>query len=714
MSAGTRRTVLAALALVVNLVGVADVTAHPPAPDPSVDATVGPLVSGRGSYTDGTYAWTDYAYDDRGPDEDGNPGGDAAYPEGMQPDNVADLIQIQVRRVGAETEVAVVLQTLTPSTRPVVAVAFDRDGRTETGAPALPGSWVPASPLGMEELFVLSATGGRHQRWSTAGWTGAGAFDVAVDAEANTLRARVPFALPATGMLRVVAAAGHADDAGRSWLDGASPVHDLAFVVGEDPVTPYLQGVTDAVRGFAAGGGASWQDRRQSAILAGAEDPAGAFGAIDVTALRTGRTSHPNLDTGFHTFLYRSALRLGEGIQGEGNAALYAGPFQPYLVRLPRAPRPGLPLVLYLHGASQTHLSAVNVAHYDERSRDPVLGLPEHIFDLDAVVAWPFGRGPTQWWEGPGERDALDVADDVLDRLALDRERVMLAGLSMGGYGTFRLGQLYPDRWSVAYADVGADRTGLAENMTALPVRFQNGAADYLVHVNRAVATRQALDEAGTVDYRSWIIHEGHHQPAVRLAECVYHESFTKTRVRNPARVRYAVDPAMVVDDAERGLELRYAGAYWVSGMRPAGAGRASVDLTTGAFGRVPVPGPTTNAIRENVSAGRDFCGPNPDARTRNTWDEQARAVTVESRPAEPVVRGVLRQLAAVTIAADRAGIPTGRLELDSDAPLELTLTGLRAGTLVDGGVRRAVAGASGRATVTLPAGKVTLRLTRP
>src|SRR3954451_4645090 len=30
--------------------------------------TLGPLVAGTSSYIDGTYVWTDYAYDDRGPD----------------------------------------------------------------------------------------------------------------------------------------------------------------------------------------------------------------------------------------------------------------------------------------------------------------------------------------------------------------------------------------------------------------------------------------------------------------------------------------------------------------------------------------------------------------------------------------------------------------------------------------------------------------------
>ena len=33
------------------------------------DPTVGPLICGTASYVDGTYVWTDYAYDDTGASE---------------------------------------------------------------------------------------------------------------------------------------------------------------------------------------------------------------------------------------------------------------------------------------------------------------------------------------------------------------------------------------------------------------------------------------------------------------------------------------------------------------------------------------------------------------------------------------------------------------------------------------------------------------------
>jgi hypothetical protein len=699
---------------VLALLGVPSLAARADAPAPAA-GHVGDLVAGTARYVDGVYVWTDYAYDDRGPDTNTRAGGDASYPPDVSPNNVADLVQLQFRADGDRLAATAVLETLTDASRsPVIGIAVDSDADPATGLDALPG-WQPTGYLGVDRLFVLRPGGGVAFEQAGDGWGEGVAFgDVATDTDANTISATLPHELVDAGTLRALAVVGYEDAGGSSWPEGATPIHDLAFVRGEDPVTPYLQGVSDAVVNFVAGGDPVWQDYRQSAIIAGNADVGDAVATIDVTKLRAGYDDPPpTLAKGFHTLLYRSALDLGEGVVGSGNAALFAGPYQPYLVWAPGGPTTGLPLVLYLHGSSQTHLSSVNTAPYSPDSQDPVLGLPDAFFDhFEAVVAWPLGRGPQQWYEGASEQDVLDVHDDVVTRLGLNRERTMLAGLSMGGIGTFRLAELYPDRWSTAWSDVGYDQTRLPENLTALPIRFQNGAADYLVHVNNALATRDLLDAAGTVDYRSFIRHQRHHQPAVALAECVYQHSFDLDRVLNPARVRYTVDPELFQVDEATGLHLAYDGAYWVDGMRTTG-GRASVDLTSRAFGHLPAPQPTTRAVEGNLTAGADFCGPNPDVQTQDTWDTQARAVERVPIPPEARVEGTLANLEAVTIAADRAGVTNGALLLTATNPTDLTLTGLAHGTRVTAGGQRVIADASGVATIPL-AGGVNLVSVRP
>ena len=677
----------AAIAMAAATLFGIDAHAATPTAVPAGDATIGPLISGASSYVDGTYVWTDYAYDDRGPDTNPVAGGDATYPSTMNPNNVADLIQLQLSLPDKNhLAVAAVLETLTDTTRPLVGIALDSDNNPATGAPSVPGSWTATGSLGVDRLLLFGRDGGRDLRWNGKGWVQSGTFDVRLDAGDNTVRGTVPFTAPASGVLRAVTAVGYDDGAGNSWATGASPVYDLGFVVDDLPVVPFQQAVADALTGFASGGERQWQDDNQSAILGGKQDASAAVASIDVNAMRTHHTAVADVTKkGFHTFLYHSDLKLSEGVtqvttHGQ-SSNFYAGPYQPYTVWVPGAapgtvdPYKGLPLVLYLHGSSQTHTSAVNTDPYQ----------PGNPFsDFPAVVAWPLGRGPEAWYEGPALQDPLDAEHDVLTRLSLDPERVMLAGLSMGGYGTFKLGELYPDRWSMAYVDAAADETGMPENFTALPIRMQNGAADPLIPTGELAAGRpppplgtpMALQSTGSVDYRNYYVAKETHAAAVGIAKCIYEYSFAHARMQNPTRVRYTVDPSTFVDDAATGLHLRWYGAYWVSGMVPAGTAKGSVDVTSDALGTVPVAGaPLTPTTYENVSAGRDFCGPNPSVQTQDAWVEGGRSVTGQPAPYARRLAGSVSGVSAVTVAADRAAPGTGPLTLDITADRNVTVT---------------------------------------
>jgi hypothetical protein len=686
-------------------------------PSPSLsqgrDATVGPLVSGTSSYEDGSYVWTDYAYDDRGPNTNGLAGGDTSYPSGIARGNVADLIQLQLRPNARGVATKAVLETLTAKSRPLIGIAFDLDG-PQDGAASLPGSWQAAAPRGMDRLYLLGRDGGRELVADAAGtWRVKRRFGVRMDDRANTVAAT----LPLTGAMRLkkvraVAAVGYQYGA-TSWVDGTAPLMDLAFVNDGWLSRPYVAGVALDASGFVTGNSAYWQDGVQSAILAGRRPPGPAVAQIDFAALRAGLSRPPPLAAGFQTFLYRSRLRLGEGIVGTGNESMYAGPFQPYLVHLPHHLRPGLPLVVYMHGASQTHTSPVNTSQYDPRTRVPV-PLPDAIFRFDAVVAWPLGRGPLQNYWGIAEQDVLDVTHDVIQRLHLDRDRVMLAGLSLGGIGAYRLGELYPDRWSLVYADVGYDQAGLTSNLTDVPLRAQNAVADPLVNLNFALETRRNLAAAGTVDYMSAIQLRTTHQPAAKIAECVYRHAFAHPRRHAPPRVRYTIDPSMFVRNRATGLRLSYSGAYWVSGMRAAGHGKGAVDLVTHALGKRLVPGPVVSPLRQNLTAGRDFCGPNPGDKNIDVWSEQARHVRLVTAAKKPLLTGSLAGLSAVTVDAATTGLNRFRsaiMRLRSDHPLSLTVRGLRPGAVVTTRGSRSRAGADGRATVRLATGRSTVRL---
>lgn len=157
-------------------------SAAPPAP---AEPTLGPLISGTSGYVDGTFVWTDYAYDDHGPSRT------ATYAGPHHQGNAADLVQLQLGSAPrGGLRVTAVLETLTRAELPLLGVGLDLDTDDATGAASLPGSWQSSTPLGMEELLVLSSAGGEVRRWSGGTWTTVQRFEVTVDEVRNVVTRR--------------------------------------------------------------------------------------------------------------------------------------------------------------------------------------------------------------------------------------------------------------------------------------------------------------------------------------------------------------------------------------------------------------------------------------------------------------------------------------------------------------------------------------------
>src|SRR5437899_1245701 len=196
----------------------------------SRDRTLGPLISGSTSYVDGTYVWTDYAYDDRGPNGDAFSGGDSTYPASAAPGNAADLIQVQLGRTPEkQLRITAILETLVHPGLAAVGIGIDTDANRLTGAPSVPGnSWNTRTPLGLEAMVVLQGTTARLLKWERDAWRRVGELKATTDVASNSLEALVPdnvLAVPAEGSWRVVAAAG-LGGADNSWVDGKGPIYD--------------------------------------------------------------------------------------------------------------------------------------------------------------------------------------------------------------------------------------------------------------------------------------------------------------------------------------------------------------------------------------------------------------------------------------------------------------------------------------------------------
>ncbi len=172
---------------------------------------------------------------------------------------------------------------------------------------------------------------------------------------------------------------------------------------------------------------------------------------------------------GLHRYAYRSALD---------------GSVQPYSLYVPEGYDPGrrYGLVVALHGAQGNDWDmAASIA----------LAQPG-----DMLIVAPYGRGDLGW-SASGESDAIDVLDLVSGFYSIDPDRVYLTGRSMGGFGTWRLGQLYSSRFAAIASFAGWTSAESLENLVNTPVLIVHGDIDDVVPIDEDRVAADALAKLG-------------------------------------------------------------------------------------------------------------------------------------------------------------------------------------------------------------------------
>jgi pimeloyl-ACP methyl ester carboxylesterase len=251
------------------------------------------------------------------------------------------------------------------------------------------------------------------------------------------------------------------------------------------------------------------------------------------------------------TALAQSVLTFHSDVDGSG---------QPYAVYLPKSLDPArkYPLLVSLHAEETNHeMNLRQVFGGVNRVGDvpAAAARPTAASDADLIVACPLARG-TMGYQGIAERDVYGVLADVERRFPVDRDRVYLTGISMGGAGALWLALTHPDLWAAVAPVCPAGLPGiepLTGNALNFPVRIYQGAQDPLVPVESSrLWQRRLLDLGVAADYIEY--------PGVRhnAWDMAYrgHELFDWlgqfTRKPYPGRVRLNAQ------------SYRYASAYWL------------------------------------------------------------------------------------------------------------------------------------------------------
>jgi dienelactone hydrolase len=620
----------------------------------------------------GTLIYSDYVDDDYGADTgDTNTtsrtsglaptAGDQSYPAGQ--DATADLVRLTLRVRRGRLLVSGLLNALFKPRQTTLAVAINTDGKPTGG-----GKWrnLDVSSRGWDKLYLFT-------RGNTRTNTISGSVRLP---RGKTWRVQAATAISSNGQVMNVAFRG---------------IHEQASAKGVGTTSD----------------SGSWFEDRQAAALG--KGDISAFGVtLHPAALRKRRTRLQKRAPGFHERVYRSRYTVPPrnvgvdvaGVPGRGNGGSqvqlgfeqtfqYLGHYQPYGIYIPRG-RPPYGMQMVFHGSSSVFTGLINAPGMEQRFGE----------ELHRILVVPEARGQNGFGSDISERDLLDVMADVQHRYRVNRDKVFSGGYSQGGYITYRMAELFPDRFAGAVDWVGFTGDDANGSPSPNPIHYTAGAVgnaiDYVANLRWVptfmlyagndelvhVWTAHAMDSAfgSTDDVFTFYLHpNAEHLTFAALDDWRKEAADTRnlSRLHNPARVTFRT--ATFLDDPKLGIVHDH--AYWVSKIRGRQTGKAfeDVDLQTAACGG------TTPVLKKTMGAGPD---PVP-------WTSDGHAVA-SRKPIKQAAKlsGTLKNVGSLRIDAKRTCLKgrsfaynlttdgSVRLIFSDGRTLSLTGAGHRTGTL--------------------------------
>src|SRR3954447_26085296 len=251
-----------------------------------------------------------------------------------------------------------------------------------------------------------------------------------------------------------------------------------------------------------------WEKQQALSLYDKTIDPF--FATADLDAMQAGRNERYRPTAGYHDRIYDSSPAISRERSRDGVLQHYGL----YIPTSSSSDRRN-PVQWWFHfRGGRAHIAAAVVPGVIKQMGE----------DANSLVVTPDGRGSSTWYVGKGQVDFQEVWADVHRLVSIDRDREYIAGHSMGGWASWLLPILYPDRFAAAFPAsgpltqglwVGCDGDGclqepqnggrvkdewvtpLMPNLKWVPYVNYQGAADELVWASGVTAQMEKMREAG-------------------------------------------------------------------------------------------------------------------------------------------------------------------------------------------------------------------------
>ena len=154
----------------------------------------------------------------------------------------------------------------------------------------------------------------------------------------------------------------------------------------------------------------------------------------------------------------------------------------------------GAPLLLFLHGAGERgDPSGEDIARVKIHGPPRLLDNPEFAKSFPAVTVSPQVKNGYAW--SPAQ--LMLLLDHIEENFVIDKSRVYVTGLSMGGFGTWMCLNESPERFAAAAPVCGGAKPEWAERLLNIPIWVFHGDQDVVVRLDLSQNIVDAIRQAG-------------------------------------------------------------------------------------------------------------------------------------------------------------------------------------------------------------------------